>query len=115
MNLPRYIVRKPKDADPDPEAEDEEEYESASEFFLTPQTTCPPDHFEPGNLPYFRFDVEYFHGQNHLVSDENEQPIGVPVHAACWKIFERVSSMRLGKVDLQGFMALWYVSSKPLL
>lgn len=109
MNLPRYIVLKPKDFDTEPE--EQEDYERKSDFFVTSQTTCPPDDFEPGDLAHVRFGVDNFFPQNYSVVDWDEQEWGVPVHDSCWKIFERVSKMRLGEVDLQGFMALWTVSA----
>ncbi len=74
------------------------------------QTTNPPDDFEPGELANVRFGINNFFPQNYSVLDDNDQGCGVPVHESCWKIFERVSKMRLGEVDLQGFMALWSVS-----
>lgn len=107
MNLPRYIIRKPPEAEPE---NNEVDYENASDFFITSQATCPPDDFEPGTLAHVRFGVTYFYPQNYLVSaDDGESGWGVPVHDACWKIFERVSRMRSGDVDLEGFMALWFV------
>ncbi|KAF8850332.1 hypothetical protein BDZ45DRAFT_633073 [Acephala macrosclerotiorum] len=105
MNLPRYIVKRPEEMDPDEEATD---YEKESNFFLTSQTTCPPDDFEPGDLEHVRYGVDNFFPQNYcVVSMDDDMGVGVPVHDACWKIFERVCKMRLGNVDLQGFMALW--------
>lgn len=106
--MPRYIVRKPRNAEPDKE---ETDYEKNSDFFITSQTTCPPDDFEPGGLAHVRYGVYTFFPQNYEVGvNFDESGWGVPVHDACWKIFERVSKMRIGEVDLQGFMALWFVS-----
>jgi hypothetical protein len=108
MNLPRYIVRKPSHADPD---EAEADYEKSSDFFITSQTTCPPDDFEPGELVHVRYGVSNFYPENYDVGvDFDESGWGVPVHDACWKMFERISSVKTGEVDLQGFMALWFVS-----
>lgn len=107
MNLPRYIVRRPKDTELDGEGA---EYENDSDYFLTSQTTCPPDDFEPGELEHVRYGIDNFFPQNYtVVSNDDGMDVGVPVHDACWKIFERISKMRLGNVDLQGFMALWFV------
>lgn len=39
--------------------------------------------------------------------------LGIPVHVWCWNIFEKVCRTNLGKVDLQGFAALWNVSRPP--
>ncbi|CZR50430.1 uncharacterized protein PAC_00302 [Phialocephala subalpina] len=105
MNRPRYIVKRPEDQEPDEESTD---YEKESDFFLTSQTTCPPDDFEPGDLEHVRYGIDNFFPQNYCVVDmDDDMGVGVPVHDACWMIFERVCKMRLGKVDLQGFMALW--------
>lgn len=108
MNLPRYIVRRPKDTEFDGEGAD---YEKDSAYFLTSQTTCPPDDFEAGELEHVRYGIDNFFPQNYtVVSNDDGMDVGIPVHDACWKIFERISKTKLGKVDLQGFMALWFVS-----
>jgi hypothetical protein len=112
MNLPRYIIQKPTDGSA--EKEHQEYYERKSDFFITSQTTEPPDDFEPGRLSHVRFGIDYFYGQNYMVVNGDDQIWGVPIHDACWKVFQRVSEMRLGEVDLQGFMALWFVSLCPL-
>lgn len=108
MNLTRCIIPKPKDA---PEEEDEADYEKSSDFFITVQSITTQEHFIPGRLPRYRYgvDSDSFFAQNHRRNDDEE--FGVPVHDSCWKIFERVSKLRLGRVDLQGFMALWHVST----
>jgi hypothetical protein len=113
MNLPRYIILKPTNKNT--ELERQEDYELKSDFFVTSQTTCPPNDFEPGELAQVRFGIDNFYPQNYSVVEWDDQEWGVPVHAACWKIFERVSKQRLGEVDLQGFMALWAVSVPHLL
>jgi hypothetical protein len=54
MNHYRYFVRKSRNAKPE---KDEEDYEEVSDFFVTLQTTPPPDGFEPGELVYVRYIV----------------------------------------------------------
>ncbi|KAL2060254.1 hypothetical protein VTL71DRAFT_9649 [Oculimacula yallundae] len=107
MRLPRYIVQKP--ANRDDSDEDQEEYERSSDFFVTSQTTRVPfDADFGGPLAKVRFEVDFLFPQNYLVMKPTDGfNCGVPVHDQCWKIFERVSKLRMGKVDLQGFMALW--------
>ncbi|KAG4441785.1 hypothetical protein IFR05_002709 [Cadophora sp. M221] len=93
----------------DVEEEEQEDYERASDFFITSQTTEVPDDFVPGALAKIRFGIDTLYAQNYgLLEHRDENPVGVPVHDACWKIFERVSRSSLGEVDLQGFMALWH-------
>jgi hypothetical protein len=111
MNLPRYIVRKPPNAKPE---KDDEDYERISDFFVTSQTTSPPDDFEPGDLAYVRYGVHTLEPVNYEVAGlafQGGEWWGIPVHDACWKMFERISKMRTGEVDLEGFVALWAVSS----
>jgi hypothetical protein len=115
MNLPRYIVRKPLHAFLE---KDDEDYEKISDFFITSQTTTTPDDFEPGEFAYVRYGVQSFEPINYEVTPglafQGSPPSpwwGIPVHDACWKIFERISKKRTGEVDLQGFVALWAVSS----
>ncbi|KAF7870596.1 hypothetical protein EAF04_004340 [Stromatinia cepivora] len=107
MRLSRYIIKKPRNT---PEEKDAADYEKCSDFFITDQTTT-TQNYEPGNLPRDRYGVDSFFPQNYLVITDEGEFFGVPVHDACWKIFERVSKLRLGRVDLQGFMALWYRSA----
>ena len=112
MRHPRYIIHKPKDEVF--EDEEQEDYERASEYFVTSQTTEVPDDYEPGALSKVRFGIDHFFPQNFEVLSGNDgMAVGVPVHDACWKIFERVSKSKLGEVDLQGFMALWHVCLHP--
>lgn len=106
MNFPRYIVRRPDEMDIDGEAP---EYEKRSDFFLTAQTVTPQDDFDCGRLDKVRYGVDNLFPQNYQVVEDGDMETGVPVHVACWKIFERLSMMRLGRVELQGFMALWKV------
>ena len=113
MNTPRYLVRKPlRYRSGERKQEDELDYEKDSEFFITSMTETPPLDSDPGDLVNVRYGVQSFFPQNYMVQgDEDEEdggPWGVPVHESCWKIFERVSKQKLGRVDLQGFMALWY-------
>jgi hypothetical protein len=113
MNLPRYIVRKPSNANPE---KDDEDYERISDFFVTSQTTKPPDayDFDPGELAYVRYGVHTPEPVNYEVlalDFQGGEWWGIPVHDACWKIFGRISRMRTGEVDLEGFVALWAVSS----
>jgi len=107
MILPRYIVGKPQSGFED---EKQEDYERQSDFFVTAQSTEQVNDNEPGNFAFKRFDVsngEPFLPQNYDVMKDGRR-YGIPVHDACWKIFEKVSEMRLGRVDLQGLVALWW-------
>ncbi|KAH6691128.1 hypothetical protein BKA61DRAFT_742527 [Leptodontidium sp. MPI-SDFR-AT-0119] len=91
MRHPRYIIQKPTNRNV--KDEDQEDYERA----------------KPGILAKVRFRIDTFLPQNYgPIEHSDENPVGVPVHDACWKIFERVSKSKLGSVDLQGFMALWH-------
>lgn len=102
-------MNKPKNFDA--EKEEQPDYERESDFFVSAQTTEAPDDFETGNLSKIRFGVDWFIGQNYDIGVAGEdEHFGVPVHAHCWEIFERVCRLKLGAVDLQGFMALWWVS-----
>lgn len=94
--------------------EEQNEYELNSDYFVTSQSTKPPDESNPGPLSEVRFGVNEFYARNYvrpadLAPSEETRPVGIPVHDGCRKIFERVSKLRLGDVDLQGFMALWHV------
>lgn len=109
MILPRYIVGKPLVGYTD---EEQADYERASDFFITPQTIHQIGNNEPGEFAFQRFDVnsgDTFLPQNYDVMGDGRR-FGIPVHDACWRIFERVSMLRLGRVDLQGLVALWWVS-----
>ncbi|PQE32796.1 F-box-like domain-containing protein [Rutstroemia sp. NJR-2017a WRK4] len=109
MRLTRYIIPKPKNT---VDEEDAPDYEKCSDYFITDQTITTQDHFENGDLPRVRYGVDYFFAQNSDVVEGDE--MGVPVHDACWKMFEYISRLRFGKVDLQGFMALWmYLAANP--
>lgn len=107
MNLPRYIVKKPVDATPPP---DEEDYEHDSDYFVTAPSTGPPNDFEMGPLSRVRYGVDFLITQGYRSLDFS--PTGIPVHYPCWQIFERVSKLRSGLVDIQGFAALWEVSTR---
>lgn len=107
MRLSRYIIKKPGNIS---EEEDAPDYEKCSDYFITDQSITAQDHWQPGDLPRYRYGVNAFLAMNYEVVNEHGFPRGVPVHDSCWKIFERVSKLRLGRVDLQGFMALWHVS-----
>ncbi|KAM3075412.1 hypothetical protein ACMFMG_007150 [Clarireedia jacksonii] len=102
MRLTRYIIPKPENT---VDEEDAPDYEKCSDYFISDQSITTQDHFEPGELPRIRYGVDYFFVQNSEVVADPE--VAVPVHAACWKIFEHVSKRRFGRIDLQGFMALW--------
>ncbi|PVH69996.1 hypothetical protein DL98DRAFT_521866 [Cadophora sp. DSE1049] len=107
MRHPRYIILKPTNWDV--EKEEQNEYERKSDYFVTSQTTEVPDDWEPGELAKIRFGIDTFFPRNYGISTHSdEMQVGIPVHASCWEIFERVSKLRLGEVDLQGFMALWH-------
>jgi hypothetical protein len=115
MTRPRYIVRNPEEATaPD----DEEEFERTSNFFITARTSGPPDDFETAPLTAILYGVDNLFGQNfHVAGDDNDDDSqwGVPIHNSCWQMFQRVSQLLLGKVDVQGFMALWEVSHFTIL
>ena len=114
MTLPRYIVGKPSHGY---ENEEQADYERASDFFITSQTAEQVDNNAPGAFDVQRFDLSHcchngdcaFLPQNDDVMGDGRR-FGIPVHDACWKIFEKVSEMSSGKVDLQGLVALWWVS-----
>jgi hypothetical protein len=108
MNLPRYIVKKLLGAIvPD----DETECERTSDYFITSTSTRPPNSCDTGPLAHVRYGVEELFAQNYdNVCSDDLASTGLPVHSTCWQIFEQVSLLRLGYVDLQGFMALWKVS-----
>ncbi|KAF7898650.1 hypothetical protein EAF00_005096 [Botryotinia globosa] len=108
MRLSRYIIKKPENV---PEEEDAPDYEKCSDYFITDQSITTQDHWQPGDLPRYRYGIDSFLAMNHEVVDKHGFPRAVPVHDSCWKIFERVSELRLGRVDLQGFMALWHRSA----
>ncbi|KAM0170132.1 hypothetical protein ACHAPC_008177 [Botrytis cinerea] len=111
MRLSRYIIKKPENIS---EEEDAPDYEKCSDYFITDQSITTQDHWQPGDLPRYRYGVNTFLAMNYEVVNEHGFPRGVPVHDSCWKIFERVSKLRLGRVDLQGFMALWhYLAANP--
>jgi len=109
MTHPRYMVRKPEDVTP---PDDQEEFERASDFFITAPTSGAPNDFEIAPLTAIRYGVDDIFGQNYYVvgDDDDGSQWGVPIHDSCWQIFQRISQLRLGKIDLQGFMALWEVS-----
>ncbi|TGO23546.1 hypothetical protein BPAE_0129g00300 [Botrytis paeoniae] len=111
MRLSRYIIKKPENLS---EEEDAPDYEKCSDYFITDQSITTQDHWQPGDLPRYRYGVNSFLAMNYEVIDKYGFPRGVPVHDSCWKIFERASKLRLGRVDLQGFMALWhYLAANP--
>jgi len=109
MNLPRYIVKKPLELNEEDEGV-QEDYESRSEYFVTSHTIRPTvQRAYNSPLSLVRFGIEYFRPRNCAVLEEDGNAYGIPIHDACWKIFERVCTLRLGGVDLQGFVALWWV------
>jgi hypothetical protein len=112
MNLPRYVVEKPENSDHYVD-EEMEEYERVCDFFVTDCTKEPVDNNEPREFQRQRFDVSHgraFLPQNYDVMGDGRR-FGIPVDDSCWRIFERVCRLRLGRVDLQGLVALWWVSN----
>lgn len=97
--------------------EDQEDYERRSEYFVTSQTTAPiTTEWIDGSLERIRFGIRELVPENFSTwpaepSDDlsDEPSTGIPIHDACWKIFERVCRSHLGAVDLQGFVALYWV------
>jgi hypothetical protein len=108
MRFTRYIIPKPKDT---VDEEDAPDYEKCSDYFISDQSITTQDVFDAGELPRVRYGVNWFCAQNSEVGGGDD--MAVAVHDACWKMFEHISQLRFGKVDLQGFMALWWVSSLP--
>ncbi|TGO51844.1 hypothetical protein BCON_0153g00100 [Botryotinia convoluta] len=92
MRLSRYIIKKPEDLS---EEEDAPDYEKCSDYFITDQSISTQDDWEPGALPRYRYAVNSFMAMNYEVIEEDGFSRGVPVHDSCWKIFERVSKIRL--------------------
>jgi len=97
--------------------EDQKNYERRSEYFVTSQTTAPiTTEWVDGSLERIRFGIRELVPENFSIwptepSDDlsDEPSTGIPIHDACWRIFERVCRSRLGAVDLQGFVALYWV------
>ncbi|TGO81258.1 hypothetical protein BPOR_1243g00030 [Botrytis porri] len=111
MKLSRYIIKKPENHS---EEENAPDYEKCSDYFITDQSITTQDSWQPGDLARYRYGVNSFLAMNYEVIDKHGFPRGIPVHESCWKIFERVSKLRLGRVDLQGFVALWhYLAANP--
>jgi hypothetical protein len=100
------------------EFSEEEKYESTSKWFITSKTVDPP-HGDEKSLMYERYGLggHRFEASNcpdfqaweswQAPSRESSNFSGIPVHDACWKIFERLSLKKLGRVDIDGFVALW--------
>ncbi|PQE07219.1 F-box-like domain-containing protein [Rutstroemia sp. NJR-2017a BVV2] len=110
MRLTRYIIPKPKNT---VDEEDAPDYEKCSDYFISDQSITTQDHFTAGRLPRVRYGVGHFFPQNNEVVAAGVE-MAVPVHDACWKMFEHISKSRFGNVDLQGFMALWwYLAANP--
>jgi hypothetical protein len=115
MSLPRYIIRKPPRpyADPTLENEVQSDYEKNSDFFLSSQTTGPPrGNADHGPFSQIRYGITDCLPQNYDIAQGRvmRSELGIPVRGACWKILERVCELRVGEVDLQGFVALWWLS-----
>jgi hypothetical protein len=104
INLPRYILEKPRN----PHAyldEKQEAYERESDFFVTPPVLRPVDNNEPREFKYKRFDVVDGRGflpQNYDVMGDGRR-FGIPVHDACWNIFEKVCERNLGMWICRGW------------
>ncbi|KAL2075541.1 hypothetical protein VTL71DRAFT_484 [Oculimacula yallundae] len=99
-NRVRYILREPVDVGVEG---------GKSEFFVSAETIDTPIERGSGTLREELYGVNSFVGQNYPMSGyRGEDDVAIPVHDACWKIFERVSMKKLGRVDLDGFVALWW-------
>ncbi|CZT40667.1 uncharacterized protein RSE6_00306 [Rhynchosporium secalis] len=95
FNSARYIHRKLKDG----------EVEDDAKFFISLDTPVKRGNGKSSDELY---GVINFEGQKYPMSGyRGEEDIAIPVHDSCWKIFERVSMKKLGRVDLDGFVALW--------
>ncbi|KAF8854699.1 hypothetical protein BDZ45DRAFT_627362 [Acephala macrosclerotiorum] len=136
MGRCRYLVRKPKrngvgDENEDSESEEEKEYEKDSEYFFTAPTTHIPLSDITKTLKFSKYGVlgSDFCAKNCPAYQSwpswDDYPmtanwIGIPVHSACWKIFEKVSKQKLGRGDIDGFVALWarerteYLAANPV-
>ena len=112
MMHPRYIALKPAGADP---PNDEADYERESDFFVTALTTGPPDETQHAPFEEVRYGVDSLYPYNYKCFRRDDMDWGIPIHDSCWKIFQRVSNLRLGHVDLQGFAALWEVDIPSIL
>ena len=106
MRYPRYIIEKPINAFPE---NHEADFEKNSTYFLTPRSVIPPDCDQEPKLEHVRYGVNNFSAQNCDMGISDRQ-FGFPVHDTCWKIFEQVCNAKIGMVDLQGLVALWWVS-----
>jgi hypothetical protein len=115
------MVLKPAFVTPPP---DEEEFERVSDCFVTACTRVVNDN-GASRWVLERYGIDGLFGENHFVGYHQMKgkwrvggpftPVwGIPIHDACWQIFQSVSILRLGIVDLQGFFALWEVSNVPL-
>ncbi|KUJ21985.1 uncharacterized protein LY89DRAFT_714994 [Mollisia scopiformis] len=94
------------------------DYEQKSEWFLSTSTVTPPEKWQQlskrakfgiegqdicaCNFPDYR---NFAKGQGY--SPDMAMWVGIPVHDACWKIFEKISLRKIGRVDIDGFVALW--------
>ncbi|KAL5328942.1 hypothetical protein ACEPPN_002451 [Leptodophora sp. 'Broadleaf-Isolate-01'] len=124
VNRVRYVLRKPRvgrcvdEDEKEDHEEDEEEDENGdrgggeeSEFFVSAETIDVPIEHGNGELSEHLYGIPSteFVGRNYPISGyRGEDDVAIPVHDACWKIFERVSMKKLGRVDLDGFVALWW-------
>ncbi|KAH7342686.1 hypothetical protein BKA65DRAFT_401885 [Rhexocercosporidium sp. MPI-PUGE-AT-0058] len=124
VNRVRYVLRKQKDRlEVERESEDEDE-EMDSEFFVSVETVDVPIESGNGKLSEELYGISStdFKGQNYPTTGyRGQDDVAIPVHDACWKIFERVSMKMLGRVDVDGFVALWwreawteYLAANPL-
>lgn len=106
------------DENEDSESEEEKEYEKDSEYFFTAPTTHIPLSDITKTLKFSKYGVlgSDFCAKNCPAYQSwpswDDYPmtanwIGIPVHSACWKIFEKVSKQKLGRGDIDGFVALW--------
>ncbi len=104
INRARYVLKKP-------EAFGIEEDGKESRYFVSAETSDTPVERGNGRLRENQYGVSStdFKGQNYPMSGfRGEGDVAIPVHEACWKIFEKVSTKILGRVDLDGFVGLWW-------
>ncbi|PVH89599.1 hypothetical protein DL98DRAFT_564913 [Cadophora sp. DSE1049] len=97
----RFILPKERRGDFESEGD-----EGGSQFFVSDEIDAPLDG-ENITLPEEKFGVSDFMPQNYP-STANDIPIGIPIHTTCYSIFSRISIQQLGRIDLDGFAALWY-------
>ncbi|KAK0125474.1 hypothetical protein ONS96_009312 [Cadophora gregata f. sp. sojae] len=106
----RFVLPKKRGAVDDEESGDEGECEEGSRFFVSEEIEGP---FLEGEnvyvkLPEERYGVTSFTPRNFPPISVAPDSIGIPIHSTCFSIFSRISLQQLGRIDLDGFAALWY-------